>query len=192
MKKLTLLTIIIISILGCSNLKEGFNYENEVGIKTETANPNTPFIYKNGYKNFEIKQILSLNTNDSLYINQLRFNAVLSAMYTQNLMYNKFGKWDKEIWLSETDMPILMWENRKLIDSQSQLFTVFVSGTESWKEIYASVIVFDSKDQDCLSEISENKNLLIKFFSTEIRNLNSNKKFYDLYWKTVNDYKENK
>ena len=126
MKKLILLTIIIIGILGCSNLKEGFNYENEVGIKTETANPNIPFIYKNGYKNFEIKQILSLNKKDSIYVNRLCFNAVLSAMYTQRIMYNKFGKWDKEIWLSETEMPILIWEKRKLLASQAELFTVFV------------------------------------------------------------------
>ena len=103
-------------------------------------------------------------------------------------MYDKYGKWDKVLWVDGTFLPILVWEKRKLIESQNELYTVSTNGTESRKEMFASVIVFDSKNRDCLSGNSIEKDLLINFFASEIRNLSSNKNFYDLYSKIKKEH----
>lgn len=190
MKKITLLTFILSSILSCSSSKTISNNGNAVGIRQKTSNPNTPYIYKNGYKNFEIIPISTISDNDSTYISELRFNAVFSAMYTKKLMYDKYGKWDKEVWPNGANRPILIWEKRKLIESQNDLYSVATNGTESRKEMFASAIVLDSKNRDCLTENYEARDLLIDFFATGIRNLSSDKEFYDVYWSIVKEHNE--
>jgi len=76
MKKLTLITFTLFGILSCTSSKTISDNGNAVGIRQKTSNPNTPYIYKNGYKDFEIKPILTIRNNDSTYISELRFNAV--------------------------------------------------------------------------------------------------------------------
>ncbi|CAM3663901.1 hypothetical protein FLGE108171_09315 [Flavobacterium gelidilacus] len=192
MKKIILIAVSFIVFLSCSNLKTVNENNDEVGVKQKTANPNIPYIYKNGFKNFEIIKVLSVNNNDSIYLNELRFNAVYSAMYSQKLMYDKYGKWDNEVWVdNDTDL-LLIWHNIKLLDSNDELFSVVTGGVESREEIFATVIVFDSDNQDCLTDTSEYKKILMDFFSTEIKNLSSKKDFYDQYFKTAKKYFQNK
>jgi hypothetical protein len=185
MKKIILLTILIITILSCATSKENSNNGNGFGIKQKTSNPNTPYIYKNGYDNFEIIPVLTVNKKDSTYINELRFNAVFSAMYTKKLMYDKFGKWDKEVWINNDRHPILLWEKRKIFGENGASYTIVTSGTENRKEMYASVIVFDNENHDCLTEKSPKKEFLINYFSNGIKSLSTSKEFYDVYWKVV-------
>jgi len=192
MEKLIILTFIIIGISSCSTSKTISDNENGVENRQKTSNPNTPYIYKNGFENFEIKPILTINKKDSTYINELRFNAVFSALYTNKLMYDKYGKWDNEVWPDGATLPVLVWNKRKLIESQNELYSVITNGTESEQEMYASVIVFDSKNRDCLTKISNVKDSLINYFSDEIRNLGSSKKFYAVYWKMVRKHRRNK
>lgn len=97
MKKELLLLGLIAFLINCftskTNSKPNNTYDSQaVGIWQKTINPNTSYIYKNGYTHISIVPILSLNGNDSTYINELRFNAVFSAMYTKKLMYEKYGK----------------------------------------------------------------------------------------------------
>ena len=69
-----------------------------------------------------LKQVLTVTNSDSIYINELRFNAVASSMYSGKLMFDKFGKWDKEISLTRTSKPILIWKNKKLLESKKNFF----------------------------------------------------------------------
>ncbi|WP_066222032.1 hypothetical protein [Formosa haliotis] len=185
MKILTLLAFISFGVLSCSSTQPSFNNEHPVGIKQKTSNPNTPYIYKNGFKDYEVKPILTLQDNDSIYVNELRFNAVFSALYTKKLMYDKYGKWDQEVWLQGATRPILVWENRKLLESEDQLYSVATNGTESKAEMFASVIVFDLKNNDCMSDNYQQRDALIHFFASEIWNLNPSEAFYDVYWDMV-------
>lgn len=190
MKKQLVILLISAVILSCTATKTVKTTDEAVGIKQKTSNPNNPYIYKNGYKNWEIKPNLIIQDADSTYLNELRFNAVFSAMYTQKLMFDKYGKWDKEIWLEGDSTPILIWENRQLIDSNPELFNVAATGTESITEMFASVNVFDSKKQDCFSQQYPAKDTLIHFFATAIRNLKSNHTFYTQYWKLKTQHSE--
>lgn len=191
-KYLALITLLLFGTYNCTSSKTISNNRNKIGLRIETSNPNTPYIYKNGYKNFEIKPILSIRKNDSTYINELRFNAVSSAMYTMKLMYDKYGKWDKEVWLNGVNRPILVWEKRKLIETQNELYSVATNGVESWEEMFASVVVFDSKNRDCFSINYKSKDLLINFFGTGIKNLSSSRTSYNVYRKMIKEHNRTK
>ena len=59
-------------------------------------------------------------------------------------------------------------------------------GLEEWKHIYASIMVFDEKETDLLSENSPEKQKLTNYFAQLLKNQNLEKKdFYEVYWKMV-------
>lgn len=192
MKQLILLILIGIGMVSCSSTKKVPNEQdgNEIGVqlKVKTQNPNIPYIYKNGFNRMDVNPILSVKADDSTYVNELRFNAVYSAMYTKKVMYDHYGKWDREIWPKEAKHPTLIWENRKLLESQEKFFSVAAYGTESREELCASVMIFDSENRDCLTEESETKDALVDFFATGIRDLSTNERFFKVYWRTVNSH----
>ncbi|SDL83244.1 hypothetical protein [Chryseobacterium taihuense] len=165
-----------------------------VGHPQKTLNPNTPFIYKKGFRDYAIltKEIVKKN-NDTTELNELKFNAVLSAMYTKQLMYEKFGKWNREIRPNiDESHPILFWGKVKLFGDEDKLYSVYANGDENWNEIYASVLVFDENNNDCLSKTYSDKEKIIKYFSDGIRTLSDGKDFYKVYWQSVNNYNPDK
>ena len=191
MTKNTLLLLISLLIsFGCSSQSTNKTKEKGIGIAQKTANPNTPYIYKKGFLNYNILKIPVIQKNDTITLNELKFNAVFSAMYTKKVMYDKFGKWTKEIRPNNEPHPILLWENVKLFEDENKLFSVYASGDENWNEIYASVLVYDDQKNDCLKENNLLKEKVVNYFSNGIQNLNNNQEFYDIYWKSVNDYEK--
>lgn len=188
MKNIALILSILLLTVNCSAQKnKKINREKGIGVAQKTANPNTRYIYKNGYINFNIEKIPVPQKNDTL--NKLKFNAVYSAMYTQKVMYDKFGQWNKEIRPNNEKHPILVWEKVKLFDDENKLFSVYADGEERWEEIYASVLVFDENKNDCLEDNSPYKNKVTNYFAEGIQNLSKNEDFYKIYWDSVNKYK---
>ena len=191
MKNPLLLLITLLISFSCSSQKSTEKTtEKGVGVAQKTANPNTPYIYKNGFLNYNILKIPVIQKNDTITLNELKFNAVFSAMYTKKVMYDKFGKWTKEIRPNNERHPILLWENVKLFEDENKLFNVYANGDENWNEIYASVLVYDDQNNDCLQENNLLKEKIVNYFSKGIQNLNNKKEFYDIYWKSVNDYEK--
>ena len=163
-KKLTILIFITIGISSCAIFKRSLR--------------------------FEIKPTLVVHGNDSTYINELRINRVPSAMYSGELMYSRYGKWDKEVWTKGGGL-ILVWEKRKLIESQNKLYSIATDGEENWEGMFASVVIFDLKNRDCLTETSEDRNSLLKYFKSAVKNRRRNVEFYDLWHKTRKEHWEN-
>jgi hypothetical protein len=188
MKKIILILILTISVSNYLIAQSSIEKVSEVGTPYKTKNKSNPYIFKNGYKKYEIKQILSITGKDTTYLNELKFNAVFSAMYTQKMMYDKFGKWHSEISSKKQRKLILTWQNIKLFENDSELYTVVAYGIEDRKEIYASVIVFDSKNNDCLSANSDKRALITDYFSKGIQKLNSSEEFYHLWYKIMDKY----
>ena len=187
MKNIALILSILFLTITCSAQKNKKNRkEKGFGIAQKTANPNTPYIYKNGYIDFNIEKIPVPQKNDTL--NKLKFNAVFSAMYTKKVMYDKFGRWTKEIRPNNEKHPILVWEKVKLFNDEDKLYLVYAHGEEKWEEIYASVLVFDEEQNDCLQENSRYKQKIINYFAEGIKNLSKNEDFYKIYWNSVNKY----
>jgi len=191
MKNTLLFLLALLLSFSCSGLKsKSKSKEKGFGTAQKTADPNTPYIYKNGFLNYNILQIPIIQKNDTITLNELRFNAVFSAYYTQKVMYDKFGKWTKEIRPNNELQPILVWENIKLFENQNKLFSVYANGDENLNEIYASVLVYDDEANDCLEESNILKEKIINYFSKGIQNLNDNDEFYGVYSKSLNEYKK--
>lgn len=184
-KKTNIVILLSILLVSCSSKINKKNEEKGMGIKHKTENPNIPYIYENGYKNFEIKKIQTIQDKDTSTISELRFNAVFSAFYTKKLMFDKFGKWTNVIYLNNDRHPILIWENVKLFDTKNKVYSVATNGVESWEEMYASVIILDNNNNDCLTQTNSEKDSIIHYFSNELIKLDTNKKFYEEYWKIV-------
>ncbi|PQJ78137.1 hypothetical protein [Polaribacter porphyrae] len=167
------ITIIISVFLSCSS-------SQKIIKKTKC-----PKIYKNKFTKILNEKYVVVNNNDTTAINEIRFECVYSAFYTHKVMYDKYGKWNKEIYPSNRKHPILMWENIDLF-SNGKHYTILTNGLEEWKYIYASVMILDENEQDVLSEQTEEKTNLTNYFTELIKNHNSEKKdFYEVYWKIV-------
>jgi hypothetical protein len=151
-----------------------------------TNNDLNPVVYINGYKDYSIIPVLSIQDNDSIYINELRFNQVDGAMYIGKFMYDKFGKWSKFVKTKNENIAILVWEKVKLFKDSNQLYDVATSGVENYIQIYTSVSVYKSElNKDCFDDDILEKEKIIKYFSIGIINLSSNNQFYKEYWKTL-------
>lgn len=182
MKSIKYLSILFLIVCFSNNCYSQKNTKlKTIGGRTKTSNPNIPYIYENGFSDYEVVKQATLNSKDSSAVYTLKFNAVGSAMYTQKIMFDKFGKWTTAVPSGNNNGFILIWENIKLFNDKEELFTIMASGTESLEEMFAAVLVFDSKNNNCLSEKSEFKKEIIDYFSNAIIHLNKDKTFYEKY-----------
>ncbi|MEZ4892866.1 MAG: hypothetical protein R3A50_09580 [Saprospiraceae bacterium] len=175
--------MLLVSFSSCVIFPAKVENSNEVGRRVKTNNPAVPCLYKNGYKNYEIKPFLSKIGRDSIYINELRFNAAYMYICTGKALYDKFGRWDKYLRACEDCGESLIWENVKLFKDSDELYTIAASGAKNCDEVYASVVIFNTKQEDCLAESYEKREAIIEHFSKAIRHLNHNMSFYrDIYY----------
>ena len=143
-------------------------------------------ILKNDYKTILEEKFESVVNNDTIFLNEVKYECVYTAMYIKKGMYDRFGKWNQEIYPKGRNHPILLWNNVKLFPNDTTEFIIAANGLENTKTIYASVLVFDKKNRDLLSDESVLKTKLIYYFSDMIKTNNEQKRdFYEIYWKTV-------
>ncbi len=143
-------------------------------------------ILKNDYQNILEDKFESVVNNDTIYLNEVKYECVYTAFYTKKGMYDRFGRWNQEIYPNGKTHPILLWKDVKLFPNDTTEFIVAAYGKESNKTTYASVLVFDKQNKDLLTEKSEYKTKLIDYFSDMIKTNDSEKKdFYEAYWTTV-------
>jgi hypothetical protein len=156
--------------------------------KTIVSEDKCPKIYKNNFTEILTEKNKTIRDNDTATYNEIRFECVFSAFYTHKVMYDKFGKWDKALFLKNKKHPILLWENVDLF-SNGKKYNVITDGIEEWKHIYASVMVFDEKENDLLSNDLNEKEKLTNYFADLIKHHKNGKvDFYEIYWKTVNEH----
>ncbi|MBD3581567.1 hypothetical protein [Flavobacterium selenitireducens] len=198
--------ILIFGALSCSTSKSANKIEIEssilsskaVGKRHKTQNSYNPYIYENGYASISVvEEIITLDTLH-LKVNKVKFNAVLGANYTQAAMFQKFGKWNREIFMESPQrgsLPamtkvILIWDSVKLLPNNETLFNIFCEGDENMKEIYASAMVFDSKYNDQLKMNVAERELIINTLGESIQNLKSTNSFNQMIRQLIMNYKK--
>lgn len=168
------LTFLLFIIFSCSSTKKV--------IKTEKCSK----FYKNNYSKILNEKYETISNNDTIKFNEIKFKCVYSSLYTHKVMFDKFGKWNKAIYPSNKKRPILMWRKIDLY-SNGKKYNVYTNGIEEWKDIYASVMVFDENETDLLSNESSEKENLTKYFADLIKkNKTKDKDFYKIYWQMIN------
>jgi hypothetical protein len=164
MKKLTAIVLFII-VLSCSSSKT---------LKLEKR---CSRILKNDFAKVLQDKYISIVDNDTIILNQLKYECVFNAQYLNKTMFDRFGKWTKINKVENIRLPLFIWENVKLFDN-NQLFIIATSGDENMKTIYASVMVFDKDYNDLLTEDSKIKAKLITYFGDLIKTNDDTKKGY--------------
>lgn len=131
--KSSIFTLIVMAILiSCSSTKK-------------LTEKRCTSILKNNYINILEEEFKSTVNNDTIVLNEVKYECVQSAMYIQKGMYDRFGKWEKEIYLKGKNHPILLWNNVKLFPNDTTEFIVATNGLENTETSYASVLIFDNK-----------------------------------------------
>ncbi|HMC00111.1 MAG TPA: hypothetical protein VKN14_03640 [Flavobacteriaceae bacterium] len=171
MKNSLFLLILILLIISCS------------AIKNRTANYCSD-ASENGFNNVVIEKTVSIIEKDTFYINEAKFECTSSAFNTKKMMYDNYGSCTKEVVNpNDVTLSIRIWEDVKLFADVEKLFIVAAKGNEELNYIYSSVMVFDNKGNDMLSENSKYRDTLIGFFGSLLKNNNLGKRdFYEKYW----------
>jgi hypothetical protein len=159
--KLVSFLILIVSVLSCSSSKKAV----------------TP----NLLSDFEIVQTPIVLKYDTVIVNELRFYKIQSAKDAMKLMYLNYGEWnEKNEGRYQENINEIIWSKIKLLDSDEN-FTVIVSGTETLSDYFASLIVLDSNNNDCLSDTYSFKDELVKLFTSKMKNLDKRQSVYRLF-----------
>lgn len=146
------------------------------------------YLYINGFRNYDFKKSETIKDKDSIYVNKLNFYRTYSSFYTRKLMYEKFGNWDKSMFLKGERTPFLIWEKVKLFSNEDNYYYVIAGGLECTTcndsvSIYSSIMVLDENRNDCLTDKNlELKRKLIDVFSEGIKNLTNSNEFYGKFW----------
>jgi hypothetical protein len=136
----------------------------------------------NSNSNFKIVNTPLVIENDTIYINELRFYKIQSAMDGMKLMYQNYGKWNKKIiGKHQNNINKIIWENIQLIDGNDERFTVIADGTETISEYFACLMVFDSKEKDCFSAEHPYKSRLTNLFAKKMSGMDKNSSVYTLF-----------
>jgi len=155
------LLIFILFLIGCSSYKTSqYSYLNHQKYKLVTV----PFEFK----------------KDTLSVTEIRFYKIRSAKNTQQILYDKFGKWNQRT-LSKygNRMNQLVWINKSLLKDNNQ-FTIFADGVETNTDYYASVIVLDANFKDCINPSHPLSELLIKKLTKMMEDRLSVTNFYTI------------
>jgi hypothetical protein len=129
-----------------------------------------------------IIKVAIVKNKDTTKINELRFYKISSAINTMQLLFDNYGKWNNEInGRYQKNIPQLIWKNIKIIDSINN-YTIVASGTETRYNYFATIMIFDTSNNDCLDNNNPNRLKFMEYFSNKMSQLNNKPtKFHKVY-----------
>lgn len=174
MKKIFLNLLMLLVVLSCVTKPKSYIESKE---KATTTCAKT---YTNNYTKIVFGTYKTIVGNDTISYNEIRYECVSSSFATHKVMYDKFGNWNQYIYPKDSKVPILLWRNIDLFEDGNK-YTIYTFGSEEWKHIYATIMVFDDKENDVL-ENDEMRTKVATYFGKLIkRNNSSKKKFYGVF-----------
>ncbi|MEM6720459.1 MAG: hypothetical protein AAF611_14125 [Bacteroidota bacterium] len=139
---------------------------------------------KNDYAGVLYHKFRPVVGNDTLQINEVKFECVITSFYTKKVLYDRFGMWHKEIYRNPSGrIPELLWKDIQLFEDDEKKFTVVARGVETPKTIYASIMVFDDNNYDMLHKNSPYRDKIVALFGEYIKTDTDDRKFYEVFWK---------
>jgi hypothetical protein len=159
MKQLSLL-ITILLVLGCK------------------SKGSDSFLYMNKQKFRIVKSPMMVN-NDTIMIKELRFYRISSARNSGQVIYDKFGDWNRETnsFFGGYRTHALIWDNINLLDDEN-LFSIICDGTESEVGYFSSIMIFDAAKNNCLESDHPHYNAVIAKVTQMMKERQPNREFY--------------
>lgn len=131
---------------------------------------------------FEIVNTPVILDNDTININELRFYKIQSARDAMKLMYLNYGEWDRKIPSKhQENINRIVWKNVNLIDANDKAYTVIADGTETLKDYFACLIVYDSEGRNCFDDNHPDKEVLTNLFVKKMNGLDRSSSYYRLF-----------
>lgn len=182
MKQTLLLCLTLILCFSCASKKESSIYFHD-GVPRSCNYSNN----KKGFKRIVDDKFLSIIENDTVLLNEIRYECTNTAFKLSEAIYHEHGKWDEFIVPSNKYSPLLVWNNLKLIPGDSTAYTVISSGEEDWNMMYSSLMVFH-EGNDVLGKHPKKTEAIKKYFSELIAEIVKTRddEFYKVYWQTRN------
>ena len=118
----------------------------------------------------------------SIPLTEYKVESFQTSLVTKKMMFDWFGKWDNVAYTKNNDI-ILIWTNRKIINEANETFMIITSNKENEEEMYGTIQILSSNNQDALAENSPYREYLTEFLKTISKQENKNKKFYKEYLK---------
>ncbi len=160
--------------------------------QSKASKPCNGSLWYNDYRSIYKLPFVFRSTNDSLVVNEIRFECIKPMMGTSKAMFDNYRMWDRWVKPDSMHQPILIWDDIQLLENNPKRFIVATYGTETMKQTYSSIMVFDEQ-MDFLSDESKYKELIINRFTTLMRDNNEkNKNFYKAYWQDIDPIHFNK
>jgi hypothetical protein len=177
-----------------------FTLSQFYGFGQKQNRSNCSGVPKGGYE-FTEEAKFSILEDKSIFINEIQYYCVYSAMLSMQAMYENFGRWDYLIKATDKGSGnLLFWNDIKLFKNENIKYTIIARGKEDYGYIYCSYMVLDQNGNDVLT----NKESIKKFkkrLGSLIKNANrGNEDFYKNYWtavdpaiwKKIQEYKSNR
>jgi hypothetical protein len=144
MKK-TISILILFLICSCSSTKIKSNFESRK-------------------VSYEIVEVSMISEKDTILLNELRFYNISSARNTIQMITDTYGNSDIELdGRYQNNLSQRLWKSKKILDN-NKLYTISASGAENGVDYFASLVVFDNENRDCLIEIYPDRQAIIDFF----------------------------
>jgi hypothetical protein len=105
-----------------------------------------------------------ISEKDTILLNELRFYNISSARNTIQMITDTYGNSDIELdGRYQNNLSQRLWKSKKILDN-NKLYTISASGAENGVDYFASLVVFDNENRDCLIEIYPDRQAIIDFF----------------------------
>ena len=132
-------------------------------------------------KKHEVLLTPIINESDTTYASELRFYNIKSSMDCSKMMYENYGEWDSEnAGKYHSNIKQFVWSEIRLLDSEEK-FTIITDGTETMSNYFASIIIYDSSNQNCLDSKYVNRDEILKTVIGKMDRISSDSKVFSLF-----------
>lgn len=164
MKLRLLFLITILALISCKTL----NQSNET-LKKEKAIPSLKY---------EVHSTQLVTKSDTVYVDEIRFYNPKSALDCMIMMYSNHGKFDSKYdGKYQDNIKQKVWKNLDLFGDKKQ-YSIIADGTETMTEYFASLIIFDENQRNCLSKTHPDREKIIVYFLQKMQNLKQHNRIY--------------
>jgi hypothetical protein len=162
MKTINALTIVLVLVLlSCKSVKQ-----NAIN---EERSP------------YAIIESRVVSDQDTIIVDELRLYEIESALDATRLMYENYGSWEeKSEGKFQSNIKQMAWVNVKLFEDD-RAFSVITDGAETDVSFFASLIIIDSNNRNCLSKGHPLREDIVQLMLNKLNALSNKNESYKLF-----------
>lgn len=116
------------------------------------------------------------------YFTEYRVESFQTPLVAKKMMFDWYGKWDKVLY-TQDNKALLVWTHRKIINEAPEVFNIIASSVEKGDEMFGTIQILTSQNEDALAENSPYREYLNEFIKTISKQDNKSKRFFREYIK---------